>query len=154
MSAETFARQSDVELINTFKIKGNDFTIQREELESENFEKPLSERMTVENEENQLILGTARFGESEQSEEGERDYEATVAVIEIGTTQIRCGFMGQSKPLETFPNIIGRPKDRKITNFMYKDQFVGDEAIDKEAEESLEIQYVTKGSVVQDWHGM
>ena len=95
MSAETFARQSDVELINTFKVKGNDFTIQREELESENFEKPLSERMTVENEENQLILGTARFGESEQSEEGERDYEATVAVIEIGTTQIRCGFMGQ-----------------------------------------------------------
>ena len=37
---------------------------------------------------------------------------------------------------------------------MYKDQFVGDEAIDKEAEESLEIQYVTKGSVVQDWYGM
>ena len=94
MSAETFARQSDVELINTFKIKGNDFTIQREELESENYEKPFSERMTVENEENELILGTARFGESEQSEEGERDYGATVAVIEIGTTQIRCGFMG------------------------------------------------------------
>ena len=59
-----------MELINTFKVKGNDVTIQREDLTSDHFDKPFSERMTLENEENELILGTARFGESDQSEDG------------------------------------------------------------------------------------
>ena len=94
MSAETFARQSDVELINTFKAKGNDYQIQREEITSENFDKPFSERMTLEDQENEQYLGTARFGQSDQSDEAERVIEDTFAVIDIGTTQIRCGIMG------------------------------------------------------------
>ena len=51
-----------------------------------------------------------------------------------------------------FPNIVGRPKDRKVTNLEYKDEFIGDEA--QEKEESLNIIHVAHGSIIQDWHGL
>ena len=50
--------------------------------------------MTLENEDNELHLGTARFGESDQSEDGQQVSEDLVAIIDLGSTQVRCGFMG------------------------------------------------------------
>ena len=110
----------------------------------------MSERRTIEDEENELRLGTAQFGGSAVSwEEGT---DENIVVIDIGSSELRCGFAGEDKPRVAFPIVVGRPKGRIVINHQVKDVFVGAETLTMG--KILDIKYVTHNSIVKDWDNM